>query len=394
MERRRNNEKSLVYFAITISIIIIMVMSLISYFFSKYRGGIGLDGLLSLGAGNDSNFYWSQIYNYFYNPHYELIETSIYVPIMANLVKLVGILDPLVIKIFNFIAYCLFLVLVTKEMFFISADVKNRFMPITITIVCICIYPSLLINVTSGIYRDIWIVLFMTIVTFNYLKLISNFSWFLFIKLALFIFILTMFRPYAGLWAVISVSFASLYLKIPSNKFRHLLIYLLIVFFVWYTFFKNIKIPIVNMSLIDVFNYRGDDDVSTLAGSDFFAPLNQPNLLLFIKNYLYSFFSNLMGPLLWQWKSLSTIFTGLVEGFPILSMLVLLVKNRKRLSSNEVIIIFFILIWIAMISFSNNNLGTAARLRMYAVIQLMVITGKAFAGRSEFKKNENIIYKK
>lgn len=389
-----NNSKIFLYFSITFIFVCVGALSIFSYFFSKNNGGIGLEGIISFGGGNDSFFYWSEISSYFENSLYVPTETSIYVPLMADLVKTVGVLDPLVVKTINFFIYMGATFLIVKEMDLIFPVKSNRYRYMVIGITLFAIYPSLLMNITSGIYRDIWILFFMLMVTICFLQFLSQKTKISVIKLVLSIILLTMFRPYAGLWAILSIVITEIFFHINKRNRKVIVIAILLFLFTWYTFFRNISLPIVNMSLSEVFEYRGDSRNIMKGGSDFYAPLNQSNFLFFIKNYLYGFLSNFAGPLVWQWKSFTTSVTGILEGIPILLMIIAVICKRESLKDEDLVLLIFLISWIALISLSNNNLGTAARLRMYSIIQLIIITVKINLERKHGGSNEYSISKK
>lgn len=72
----------------------------------------------------------------------------------------------------------------------------------------------------------------------------------------------------------------------------------IIVFTIYYTFFIDLTLPIVHMSLRGALAFRQLGVEVLNGGSNMYINLNQSNIILFLLNYLYSFIGNLVGPFL------------------------------------------------------------------------------------------------
>jgi hypothetical protein len=154
---------------------------------------------------------------------------------------------------------------------------------------------------------------------------------------------------------------------------------------VCYSFFKDLKIPYINKSLRDALNYRQSALDIYAGGSQMWISLDQPDFLRFLFNYLHSYLGNLVGPLPWHITGLSTLVLFFVESIPMVLILVFIWKNRDLLSKIQQYILLHSFVWIGLISITNDNVGTATRLRSVGWILILIVFVTLYIERQKQK---------
>jgi hypothetical protein len=167
-----------------------------------------------------------------------------------------------------------------------------------------------------------------------------------------------------------------------------------IFFGIYYTFFLDFEI--LGMSLSESLNYRHTGIELYSGGSQMNIVLNQSNYLLFLLNYLYSYISNLLGPLPWQIVNFSTLLSFILETIPMFFILHFIWRNRLNIDEIQQYILFNAFVWIGFISFTNDNIGTATRLRTIGWILIInvfvALYSKSYKEKGVYKHEENLIY--
>jgi hypothetical protein len=92
----------------------------------------------------------------------------------------------------------------------------------------------------------------------------------------------------------------------------------------------------------------------------------------FAVNYIYSFASNVFGPLPNQITSPKMVF-ALGEGFVVFALFFYVLKNLKSLNLWGRLLAVQSIVWFSVIALSNDNIGTAMRLRVPGVLLLLVL---------------------
>lgn len=146
-------------------------------------------------------------------------------------------------------------------------------------------------------------------------------------------------------------------------------------------FLIDFNVPVVNMTLRDVLNYRRDFITLYPGGSQMWIHLDTSNYLLFLINYVHSYIGNLLGPLPWHISGISTLFVFFVETIPMILILLFIWRNRHLLSPVQKYILLHSFIWISLIAVSNDNIGTATRLRPVAWILILTVFVVIYANR-------------
>lgn len=377
LDERRNESVKRVFLFWLLSFEYFLITTVV-YFYSLKSGQSGVS-LKVFGGGDDGIFYWNQIIEMFANNYVGQQYTSAYVPIVGHIVKFFGILDPYIVRLINYFIFIFFVIGVLQIISLIAKELNiNKYKIQNVLLVVMMFYPSLIIYTNLSLYRDIWIYcLFIwsvlsVIIFFEKERVLAAISF------AFFIVILYFFRPYASFSIITAVL---LYILIRRVSKKNLILIGLIglgILTIWYSFFKNTNIPILNMSLNDALEYREGSIAQQYnsGASDISFKLNQSNVLYFLIAYLYSFLTNLCGPLLWQMSSVTILATGLTEGIAIVFVVFSIISDTKKvnnISSGEQILICQSIVWIALISITNKNIGTGTRLRIPAIIFLLIL---------------------
>ncbi|UUX35256.1 hypothetical protein [Fundicoccus culcitae] len=374
------------------------------YYLSLMTGseGIALD---LFGGGIDGIFYWEQALNVANDRPW--VNTSIYPWLIGQVVKLTNIEDVFVIRMFNYLGYIVLVFFSTKLMDkLIQIDNLNQLLTNykyemkTIVAIILLIYPSLLMNAHSSIIRDVWIYALYVIATYLSLKIFFAKENILGSTLLLLptLWLLWEFRNYIFLSFVLTMAAYFFYRKVLiKGNFRRLILWAIILFGIYYTFFRTLRIPFVNMSLVDALQYRVVDEYETAGGSQMWINLNQSNFLLFILNYIYSYIGNMIGPLPWQISGVSTLIIFVVEAIPMTLILFYIYRKRKLLTASTQFVLLHGFVWFGMIAITNDNVGTATRLRvsgwLMIVFVFIIVWFKSLCLKKEEKDHvQNIIY--
>lgn len=253
-------------------------------------------------------------------------------------------------------------------------------------------YLSLQTNVHISILRDIWIYLLyiqnMVLgIRILFHKEKQPLIWLLWFAT---LWLLGEFRAYILVSYILAVAIYFAYrLMSRRNQIRPFVILAIVLLGVYYTFFMDYTVPIVEKSLRDALEYRNSYVEGFGGGSQMGISLTQPNYLFFLFNYIRSFIGNLIGPLPWQVNSVGTILVFLVETIPMFYVLVFIFRKLSHLTNEQVFIMFHALVWIGLIAVSNDNVGTGTRLRPVAWI-LFFVTFAVVYFKDQYQKEMKV----
>ncbi|MFZ1758858.1 MAG: hypothetical protein WAT96_07400 [Streptococcus suis] len=354
-----------------------LFITTLMYFLSLSQGNEGVTYRL-FGGGDDGYFYWFQAQNVADGNTW--IRTSIYPLIIGTLMRVTGIENVYLIRIFNYIG---FLLLVAFSLKLIKAqfkmgdnriDQEYKYKAQTLLLVSYLFYASLQMNLNFSIIRDVWIYTVYILSTYLSIKLIfhKKYRFFYLVVLAASIWLLGEFRGYAMLSFLLSLGIYFAYTKVKLLKKPKRLAFVgLGAFAVYYSFFRDLTI--LGMSLRRALNYRAASLDTFSGGSQMWISLDQSNFILFLINYAHSYIGNLIGPLPWHISGVSTLFIFLVETIPMVLILRFLWKKRYLLMKAQKYILLHSFVWVSLIGFTNDNLGTASRLRPVAWILILIV---------------------
>ncbi|MGE7796321.1 hypothetical protein [Lysinibacillus fusiformis] len=365
--------------------ILYFLLSVTIYFISFSSGFNGL-ALPVFGGGDDGQFYYEQTLKFINDESY--VYTSIHIWILGIVLKVFNTENVMVLRIFNFTGSFLLIILallILKKI----ATFKAFHISASSLVVLLSFYPSLLLNSTLSIYRDVWIYTFFLWCSYLFINIfIAKGRWPRIVSgILLIVGMLTLggYRKYALLSFLIGAGIY-LFLNVFNRKNLNLLKVSGILFVgltVFYIFFKNMKIPVLGLSISDVLKYRQLG--LEAGGSQMGISLDQPNVLLFYVNYLYSLISNFIGPLPWQVTGGSTLIIMMTEGSVFLIIFIYLIRKVRVFSKVEVFLLIQSIVWFLLISISNDNFGTGSRLRIIGWLPLIIIFAK-FLGENIYNK--------
>lgn len=354
-----------------------LALTTLMFFLAMSQGNEGVTFRL-FGGGDDGYFYWIQAQNVADGNTW--IRTSIYPLIIGTLMRVTGIKSVYLIRIFNYIgfllliAFSLKLIKVQFKMDDNRIDQEYKYKAQTLLLVSYLFYASLQMNLNFSILRDIWIYTVYILSTYLSIKLIfyKKNRFFYFVVLAAFIWLLGEFRRYAMLSFLLSLGIYFAYKKVKLlKKPKRLACVGVGAFAMYYSFFMDLTI--LGMSLRRALNYRAASLDMYSGGSQMWISLDQSNFILFLINYVHSYIGNLIGPLPWHISGVSTLFIFLVETIPMVLILKFLWKKRNLLTKVQKYILLHGFVWVSLIGFTNDNLGTASRLRPVAWILILVV---------------------
>lgn len=367
--------------------LLFFILTTIFYFYSMAAGYNGL-ALPFFGGGDDGQFYYEQAINFINGTPY--VYTSIHIWILGIVLKVFNTENVMVLRLFNFTASILIVVMALLILKKITSNKATYHIAATLLTVMLAIYPSLVMNSTLSIYRDVWIYAFFLWSVYLFINIfIQRGKWPIIINITLLIFTMGMlggYRKYALLSFLIG-SMAFLLFKVLNKKKISLVKVLLLLITgvaIFYTFLRNVKFPIIGLSFSEVLQYRQAG--LEAGGSQMGISLDQGNILLFYINYFYSFVSNFIGPLPWQVTGGSTLLILITEGVLFGFISLYLLRKIKYFTNIELYLFIQAIVWFLLISISNDNFGTGSRLRIVGWLPLLIIFAKYYSDGIYIKK--------
>ncbi|MBG9981835.1 hypothetical protein HZY86_01755 [Aerococcaceae bacterium DSM 111020] len=359
-----------------------LVINVAVYFLATRQGNNGIT-LQLFGGGDDGAFYWEQIQKILRGLPW--IRTSIFPLLSSYVIRLTGVNDVFMIRLFNLVGYFVLLLFSTKiiELLFLeeethlsNAGAQSLYNAKSLLLIIFTIYLSLQMNVHISILRDIWIYALYVISLYYILKININRDWIVFNGFILLVslYLLGQFRGYILVSFLFATMVVYLYRTLKANDRLWLFLGIVgIIFIFYYTFLIDFKVPIVDKSLRDGLEYRFSAIEYIEAGSQMDINLITSNFILFIFRYIHSYLGNLIGPLPWHISGFSTLIVFFVESIPMVVLLWYIYKQRRYMDYQDGILFIHALVWNGFIAFSNDNVGTATRLRPISWILFVII---------------------
>lgn len=118
--------------------------------------------------------------------------------------------------------------------------------------------------------------------------------------------------------------------------------------------------------------------------------LEQSNYIMFLINYIHSYVGNFIGPLPWHISSKATMLVFIIETIPMLMILAYLWKKRHHITPVQKYMFLHALVWISLIAVSNDNVGTATRLRPVAWVPILIVFAVVYARGRYVGKGKNL----
>ena len=224
-------------------------------------------------------------------------------------------------------------------------------------VLLIIFYPTIFI-MTLDIYRDVFmlVVLLLSLVLY---KRILEASWLrggvyflIFLSLTYFLFLM---RPYLGAMLALTPFVYSIFLK--TKRYIKTWVFL---------YFILLVLAKVSGVIDPILLYRGESGFESGSSSLGIGLINE-NPIMFLVYYLYSFFTQLFGLF---FISFNAILVFILESVPFILALFYVFKNMRFMPRFASFLLVFFVMYTTVWVLGNDNLGTAARLRMpsYLVI--------------------------
>ncbi|MGT2716208.1 hypothetical protein [Streptococcus respiraculi] len=313
------------------------------------------------GKGDDSLVYWSFLQNKLEGLPY--IKTSIYVDFIGFFIQITGFNSPYFVRMLNIVALAT-LILYSNRLVRLQSASETA---VKFSNMILMFYASLLTIVTLGIYRDVWIYLFFMMTVYYSYDVLSTRRVASLVMLAVSFYFLFGFRGYAAFSAVLGMC-VYLFFKHVTN-YRRLLLLAIGLFAIYYTFFKHFEIA--GFSLTNALEYRNLNMTEFSGGSNLNIRLDVENIFVFLFNYAQSYLYNLLSPFPWQIKGLGTLLVFVTEFFFMVAMLFYIYKRKSSISQLGKYTLIQAFVWNMMIAFTNDNIGTASRLRVISWILII-----------------------
>ena len=242
---------------------------------------------------------------------------------------------------------------------------------------------------TFSIYRDIWIMFFYLLSVFFSLLIIFNpkQAYLLIAFLVPSLWIMGELRFYAVGSFMLTLIIYYTYKRIRNVK-RPLLVagIFLLIFILYYTFLMDYQLPYLKMSLGDALDYRTSALTNYSGGSQMYINLKKKFFGTFLINYFHSYMSNSIGPLPWQIKSFGGLLLFAIESIPMMCVLSFIWIKRIFLTPIHNYLLLHAFVWFGLIGLSNDNTGTAARLRMVGWVLIIIVFATVYSTSKRMKK--------
>lgn len=352
-----------------------LLATTVFYTLAIYVTGNGVSYQL-FGGGDDGAFYWEQAMNVFYDLSW--IRTSIYPWIIGKFMQIIGTESVFAIRLFNFAGVALLihfsLKLVAIQLESSDLGVKEtevRQRAYVFALFSFVAYISLFLNITTSIFRDVWIYMLYVTATYLAIRWLFEKNWTYFALLLPTIWLLGEFRTYALLSFLLATA---IWLTLRTVKKPAILILItMLTFGVIYTFFMDIQVPIVNRTLRSALQYRSDGFGLSGGNSQMGIQLDSGNYIGFLMNYVHSYLGNLIGPLPWHVQGATTLLAYFSEALPMTLVLWFIWKYRAWITKVQGFILTQALVWNGLIAITNDNIGTALRLRAIAYLLIVLV---------------------
>lgn len=374
------NRKQKIYIFLMQAVVVATLFISVAVFYLASRQGNDGVTLQIFGEGDDGAFYWAQALNV--KNGLAWVRTSIYPLIIGNILKFFNSTNVYLIRLFNSIGFFLLIIASLKlvrvqykeeSIHFQDTYYTNSKIMILLMLMC---YLSLQMNVHISILRDIWLYyLYVQNLVIGINILLKRRINIYYILLWIFsLWLMGQFRAYILVSYIASIAVYYLYLIMSRRGRIKTLVFVLIVLLgIYYTFLMDFEMPFVQKSMRDGLTYRLSFLTEISGGSQMGINLIQPNYFLFLINYVVSLVGNFIGPLPWQVNSVGTLVVFFMETIPMLYILYYIYKHLSKLTHTQIFIVCHAIVWIGLTAVSNDNIGTATRLRPITWILLLII---------------------
>lgn len=380
-ENNVQKARNLFFFFICLYCFLTLFVTSLFYITSIFLGYEGL-GIPLFGGADDGRFYYVEALRIAENS--PAVITSSHTIILGELMKFFHTNEVFFLKTFNAISNVCTLFIALKIMQLLQS--KNE-LPIQsiFFILCLTFYPSYMINTNISILRDTWIVFYYLLAILCSFQVFRNpnplIKVIYGVGVVFSLWMLVGYRNYALLAFIISTMLYMIGQGWKKGFATRAIVIGGSCFIVFYTFFFMYPMPIVNRTIQEIAAYRLAGMTTFGGNGQLHISLDQSNIVSFLSAYLYSSVSNAIGPFPWQVMNSSSALLFLSEtiGFSMISLY--LIKRRRELKSAHIFLIVHSIVWFLLIGFFNDNIGTAARLRMIGWIILFLVFSSIYQER-------------
>lgn len=378
----RNN--TLEFYILKVLIIIeYFIILIVGYFLSINQGnfGIAVDGLM---GQNDSFFYYNQISTNL-TLGTNLNPTGTYfVPMMTFLGNIFHTDSIFFLKVFNFIGF----IFMISTVGLLVKQVSTNLQTTSNVLKRFVVFPSMILTISIPFGRDGWIYLFFFLSVYFLLKLqdMKNNIIYL-VGFGISLYFLFRFREYAGVSIILGLFIYFIFRYVKNKGRLVLLLFLFIIFCIWFEFFSAVKLPIVNLSLNDALTFQSGQHLDQsgylvdqrTGASDFMGSFNSSNIMIFLLQLIVSYLGNIIGPFIWQLKSIPMIIIAIFESIPMLVLIFSLLRQHKYFSKflnsypKYIMLLSQSFAWLSMLALTNKNIGTGLRLKIPLFIFMWIV---------------------
>jgi len=359
------HSQNLRYTAIIIGVVAARyAMMIVAHFWSL---AVDRGGLAPNPSGiDDGDYYWGLAQ--LLADGWDTDAANIFPVVLGTLMRVTGIREILFYKHINFLIG-LGVIAAAVSLYRACVPAARRRSEMFLVLL-LGLYPSALVFEHISLYRDGWIFLLHMVA----LLLCMRTPWrrpLLAIPGALGLIgvlsILTSFRWYVPVAGAIGAIMWTLWRRMLRLKFR----YPTAIVATGFLLTLALVVPLVYSGAFGLFDselllraldYRSGE--TTGAGSSLGISFRNVNSVTVVPLFVYSFASNIWGPLPWQISSTNTFAGFVIESSVMVVLTVFLYRWRSRITIPVAFIAFQAAAWFATIGFFNDNLGTALRLRV------------------------------
>lgn len=377
MRARGVIEASFIYSSwLAVFMLVFVFHFLVCLFLHNWSIDIGRAGFTPFVlGGDDGEFYYDVALQIASDSTFATQVMHIWPIVLGRVMAMTGIQDILFFKLLNVsVALCIIL-LALRVLTTLTDSLDVRQVPAQAKLVLILLfgaYPSMIFYTSSSLYRDVWIYLFYLLSLLFGVRTLLQRRWASAVLCCLSLSLLFLWRWYA---AVSSVLGFMLWLVCGSHRGHRSLrwqarVLLMVAFvgggllaLVQANFFERIELLLLYRE-----GYAQLEAGSNL-GINFAA--SSPALWPFL--YLYSFVTNVWGPLPFQVHNAAAAAIFVLE-VPLMILITYRIWQQRTLfDAGTYLLLWQACMWFVFISFSNDNIGTATRLRVLGWHSLFIL---------------------
>lgn len=294
---------------------------------------------------------------------------------IGNLMKITGAREVIWFKLLNWFVGCATIFIAIRLYYALRrngnqpANSVNSIRSVAILLLLVGLYPSVIYYTSASLVRDAWIFFFhlasiLCAVRFTQQKSAMGKLVYAALFVSAIVF-LGLLRWYAAISIILGIIVWFAYRpNLVHRSVKSVITTIVVVGIIGIIIFGVAKVCQFmpgSEQFDSLYKYRSGYQNS--AGSNLGIDLPNASASMFVPLFLYSFVSNVFGPLPWQIMGASQGLAFIAEVPMLLIIAYGIWKRRRLLDAASWFLIIQALTWFALISFTNDNIGTATRLR-------------------------------